>query len=201
MAAVGGEVAKNHRDDFAVGARPLLHHDGLVFFIPRIISRQAPASFDYCCPHAPVMSNDSDWISSCPSSCIPYRNIPATGFKLACQICSLHCNPIIAITEQRHATKSCTYEHDSAETPANAGGWTFGSIRLRADPPINLNAKDLKDITNLAGRVPGLHEYKITLINESIMFPGCYNVCVRNYVIYMIRDMEWRVYKVGGSIP
>ncbi len=74
-------------------------------------------------------------------------------------------------------------------------------LKLRARPS-HLSSSDLEEISRLVGRVPGLMEYNVSLINDSILFPGMIDVYAPPTVIVMKKEEQhWRVYEVHGFSP
>lgn len=70
------------------------------------------------------------------------------------------------------------------------------TLKLRASPS-HLNASDLEEISNLVGRVPGLLDYNVGLIKDSVLCPGMIEVYVQAMFIIMNKEEQhWRVYRI-----
>lgn len=74
------------------------------------------------------------------------------------------------------------------------------TLKLRAWPEF-LTETDLKTISTLVGRVPGLSHYTVTLIKVSRLLPGGIDVYVDPYYIMMEKDSEWKIVSIVTAYP
>jgi hypothetical protein len=63
--------------------------------------------------------------------------------------------------------------------------------------PTIINTNDLREISALIGRVPGLWSYEISGMRESYDFPGCYDMRIKGEMVVVVaKQDQWRVRQV-----
>jgi hypothetical protein len=71
------------------------------------------------------------------------------------------------------------------------------SLRLRSVPS-SVSTNDVRTISSLVGRVPGLPRYEVGLLTESTLIPGLFDVSVPPVVVRMKKTPEWQVIRVDA---